>query len=385
MHLTQLQFSSEDGGRTCTRTPLTGDQLTTIQTMRDELVDTVSAFDDRLADYIISTGSLADVAAGDIERAIRTATVRRQIVPLLLGSAYRNCGVQPLLDAVTAYLPAPNERNAQFDCFAAGDVAGRVFKVTHDRQRGPLCLVRMMRGKLRRGAKVVTSQGQLEHVQRLYEPLADEYREIDHVEEGDVAIVAGLRGACTGDLLVASVSSLRAAQKRLRRKRGPAEPAAENVNDADDDDDSNIGVLDGAAAAALGLRPRIPDAVYFCSVEPPNQSQQLALETALRQMQREDPSLRVRYDESTAQTVLGGMGELHLDVVRSRLQTEYRIEAELGPLQIAYKETLVAAPPGDEATTANRLSVHVEKEIAGAKQLVTVELSLVTGAAEQFR
>lgn len=387
MHLQQLHFSTDDGGRTCTRTPLDGDQLTHMRTMRDELIDTVSAFDDLLADHIISSGSMADVTGAQIERAIRLATVGQHIVPLLLGSAYRNCGVQPLVDAVVSYLPAPSERNAVFDCFGAGELAGRVFKVTHDKQRGPLCLVRMMRGKLRRGAKVVTSQGQAEHVQRLYEPLADEYREVGQVEEGDVAIVAGLRGACTGDLLVASASSLRGAQKRLRkstaakRRPGDAPPLPAFVEDSADEADTETGELD-SVAAALGLRPRIPDAVYFCSVEPPSQSQQLALETALRQMQREDPSLRVRYDESTAQTVLGGMGELHLDIVRSRLQTEYRIEAELGPLQIAYKETLVAAE-GDGA--ANRLSVHVEKEIAGTKQLVTIELSLVTGAEEQFR
>lgn len=391
VRLELLRFS-EKGGRRCVRAPLSGEQLTAASEQRAQLIDTLCTHNDRLAEAIIETGDWTSVRPQQIQEALRVATIRRQVVPVLLGSAYKNCGVQPLLDACAAYLPAPADRNAVFDCFAKGDLAARVFKVTHDRQRGVLCAVRMLRGRLRRGAKVATSAGYTEQVQRLYEPLADEYAEVQQVAEGDVAIVAGLKSACTGDLLVSSGAALRAAQRRLLRKQqSPTESSDAKSATSDDDKDDHDHVdddLDSRAAAALGLRPRIPDAVYFCSVEPPSQTQQLALETALRQMQREDPSLRVRYDESTMQTVLGGMGELHLDIVRSRLLSEHRIDADLGPLQIAYRETLDdedAAATGGGGMAANRRAVLLEKEIAGTKQMVHVELSLVKDSVEAFR
>lgn len=126
---------------------------------------------------------------------------------------------------------------------------------------------------------------------------------------------------------------------------------------------------------ALGLQPKIPDAVYFCSIEPPSISYQLALENALKQLQREDPSLRVNFDETTMQTVLGGMGELHLEIVKSRLMSEFKIDADLGPLQIAYRETI---------ENESRDTVSIEKEIAGSKQSVLIEMSLVKDSKEMF-
>lgn len=142
------------------------------------------------------------------------------------------------------------------------------------------------------------------------------------------------------------------------------------------DEDDNDTVLNSHDFA---LQPKIPDAVYFCSIEPPSLAHQIALDNALKQLQREDPSLRVQYDETTMQTVLGGMGELHLEVIKSRLLTEFKIDADLGPLQIAYKETL------DPNATVTRDSITAEKEIAGTKQQCTIELALVKDNAELFR
>lgn len=125
----------------------------------------------------------------------------------------------------------------------------------------------------------------------------------------------------------------------------------------------------------LQLKPKIPDAVYFCSIEPPSISYQPALEKALNQLHREDPSFRVSYDETTMQTVLSGMGELHLEIIKSRILSEYKIEADLGPLQIAYKET-IQQPIRD--------IFELKKDIAGLAQEVTIELSLVTDRMEEF-
>lgn len=125
----------------------------------------------------------------------------------------------------------------------------------------------------------------------------------------------------------------------------------------------------------LQLKPQIPDAVYFCSIEPPSISYQLALEKALAQIHREDPSFRVSYDEATMQTVLGGMGELHLEIIKSRILSEYKIEADLGPLQIAYKE-IIKEPIRD--------TFELKKDISGTAQEVTIELSLVTDKKDIF-
>lgn len=170
---------------------------------------------------------------------------------------------------------------------------------------------------------------------------------------------------------MSSLSSLKSAQKKLlkRFKKEPC-PILESTESADDV--SNFDVI----SKALGLEPKIPDAVYFCSIEPPSVSYQLALENALKQLQREDPSLRVNFDETTMQTVLGGMGELHLEIVKSRLMTEFKIDADLGPLQIAYKETI---------EQESRDTVFIEKEIAGSKQSVLIEMSLVKDSDDIFR
>lgn len=308
---------------------------------RLEIIDNLSGIDDQLAEAIITNNSLENINLDLLLNAIRRQTINRKIVPVLLGSAYKNTGVQLLMDSVINYLPAPHERNQIYNCFGQ-EFVGNVFKVTHDKQRGPLSLVRIFRGELKRGARVTTSKSASENIQRIYEPLADDYKEVESVSAGNVCVCAGMKYTQTGDILVSSISSLKNAMKKLHK---------------DADDEENV----------FSLEPKIPDAVYFCSIEPPSISFQQPLENALAQIQREDPSLRVKYDETTMQTVLGGMGELHLDIIKSRLLTEYKIDADLGPLQIAYKETI------DEKV---RGSFRSEKDIAGSKQLVDIKMTL---------
>lgn len=147
-------------------------------------------------------------------------------------------------------------------------------------------------------------------------------------------------------------------------------------NDNSDRENEDEGSSSNIVTKVLKLETKIPDAVYFCSIEPPSLSYQFPLEQALAQLQREDPSLRVRYDENTLQTVLGGMGELHLDIVKSRILTEHKIEVELGPLQIAYRE-MIQEPMRD--------SLVLKKDIAGSMQEVSIELSIVNSKTELFK
>ncbi|XP_017035872.1 ribosome-releasing factor 2, mitochondrial isoform X2 [Drosophila kikkawai] len=359
--LERLSWQQNDLGRSYKKTKLEpSDDQRQLQERRNELIDTLSGLDDELADVVISTESFDNVDGALIERALRRATSQQKVVPVLLGSAYKNVGIQRLMDAVNAYLPAPEERNEIYDCFG-NEVAAKVFKIVHDKQRGPLTLVRILRGEVKRGMRLISARGQAEVVSKLYEPLADEYREVSSLQAGDVVICAGLKSTVTGDLLTSSQSALKNAQKRLRQSLGTS--PSQDEEDSDESDE------------LFALDPPVPDAVYFCSIEPPSISSQTAMEQALRQLQREDPSLRVSYDAVTGQTVLGGMGELHMDIIKSRILSEYKIDVELGPLQIAYKETIESA-----AIT----TLSVEKEIAGSKQNVSITLELVRDQSELF-
>ncbi|XP_015038631.2 ribosome-releasing factor 2, mitochondrial isoform X2 [Drosophila pseudoobscura] len=359
--LEQLTWQPKDLGRSYSKTKLEpSDDLRQLQEKRNELIDQLSGLDDELADVVISTESFDNVSNALIERALRRATCQQKVVPVLLGSAYKNVGIQRLMDAVNTYLPAPEERNQIYDCFG-NEVAGKVFKIVHDKQRGPLTLVRILRGEIKRGMRLICSRGQAEVVSKLYEPLADEYREVGAVQSGDVVICAGLKSTVTGDLLTSSQTALRNAQKRLKQSQGTVSTDEDEELDTDE---------------LFGIDRQIPDAVYFCSIEPPSVSSQTAMEQALRQLQREDPSLRVSYDSVTGQTVLGGMGELHMDIIKSRILSEYKIDVDLGPLQIAYKETI-------ESPSLTTLSV--EKEIAGSKQNVSLTLEVVKDQGELFR
>ncbi|XP_033162310.1 ribosome-releasing factor 2, mitochondrial isoform X2 [Drosophila mauritiana] len=362
--LERLSWQQKDLGRSYRNVKLEpSDDLRVLQEKRNELIDQLSGLDDELADVVISTESFDNVDNALIERALRRATSQQKVVPVLLGSAYKNVGIQRLMDAVNAYLPAPEERNQIYDCFGT-EVAGKVFKIVHDKQRGPLTLVRILRGEIKRGMRLISARGQAEVVSKLYEPLADEYREVGAVQSGDVVICAGLKSTVTGDLLTSSQSALKNAQKRYKQSLGDTASKAEEDDELDE------------SAELFAIDPQIPDAVYFCSIEPPSVSSQTAMEQALKQLQREDPSLRVSYDSVTGQTVLGGMGELHMDIIKSRILSEYKIDVDLGPLQIAYKETI-------EAPALTTLSV--EKEIAGSKQSVSITLEVVKNQAELFR
>uniref|UniRef100_A0A182M335 Ribosome-releasing factor 2, mitochondrial n=1 Tax=Anopheles culicifacies TaxID=139723 RepID=A0A182M335_9DIPT len=349
---TKVIWDGQNKGRSYKAIPINDEDLhDQVQEKLYELIDLLSGMDDSLAQAIIEANSFENIKLNLVLDAIRNCTLKQQVVPVLLGSSYKNVGVQLLMDSVLNFLPTPNERNQIYDCFGS-DFVGKVFKVTHDKQRGPITMIRAFRGMAKKGSKFITATGGSETIQRIYEPLADEYREIDSFGAGNIGLCAGPKSTVTGDLVVANAAALKKALKRLSI-------AGDSTEETPDDE-----LL---LASKLGLQTTIPDAVYFCSIEPPSSGQQTALDNALREIQREDPSLRIRYDEVTGQTVLGGMGQLHLEIVKSRILSEYRIDADLGPLQIAYKETL------DEPS---RGQWTAEKEIAGSRQSVTMDMTI---------
>ncbi|XP_058056639.1 ribosome-releasing factor 2, mitochondrial [Anopheles bellator] len=352
----QVIWDLESKGRSYHTAPITDpDDKSRVRQQLYELIDLLSGMDDNLAQAIIEAESMEKVPLKLLLDALRNCTVKQQIVPVLLGSSYKNVGVQLLMDSVLNFLPASNERNHVYNCFG-NDFVGKVFKVTHDKQRGPITMIRAFRGVLKKNSKFFTAAGSTETVQRIYEPLADEYREIDSFSAGNIGLCAGPKATTTGDLVVASSAVLKKALKKLS-------------TDAVETTEEHHLLL----SQKLGLQTAVPDAVYFCSIEPPSSGQQTALDNALREIQREDPSLRVRFDEVTGQTVLGGMGQLHLEIVKSRILSEYRIDADLGPLQIAYKEALQEPCRGQWTA---------EKDIAGSKQYVQIDMTIAPSTVD---
>lgn len=320
-----LTFDKKDSGRKFQRVDLTesGDGKTWERATeaRRTLTDKLSGLDDTLAETIIEQESLDKIPAQLLVDSIRRTTIATKAVPLLLGSSYKNIGVQPLMDAVILYLPSPdtNPRAKQYWCFGE-NLAARAFKVVHDKQKGALTFVRIYSGALKQGQRLYNvQQEKTEQSGKLYEAYADEYKEAGKLGCGNIVAISGLKTTVTGDLLATNTTSVSHAKKVMQKEKNITKEEVENL---------------------FGTNARIPNPVFFCSIEPPSLAYQVPLDNALAQLQREDPSLRVSQDLETGQTVLAGMGELHLEIIRERIKSEFKIDADLGPLQIAYKETI---------------------------------------------
>ncbi|XP_015120676.1 ribosome-releasing factor 2, mitochondrial [Diachasma alloeum] len=346
--LETVTFDRSNQGRKVQRQKLEDPEaLSLARERRRSLTDKLSELDDNLADKIIEQESLDDIPGELLLESLRRTTLAQRGVPVLLGSSYKNVGVQLLMDAAVFYLPSPNhhQKAKLYSCFRES-FAARAFKVIHDKQRGPITFFRVFTGKLSKGQRVYNVQREkTEQGGKLYAAYADDYEEIAEVSEGNIAALGGLKSTITGDLLTGSVTAVARAKEILQRR---------DVEEAD-----RRGLFDPA---------RVPDPVFFCSIEPPSMAYQSALDTALQELEREDPSLRVSVDSETGQTVLSGMGELHIEIIKERIRTEYKIHADLGPLQIAYKETI-----------GRRIkdSFELHHVVGSTKHDVTVTMSLI--------
>ncbi|XP_046401841.1 ribosome-releasing factor 2, mitochondrial [Ischnura elegans] len=292
---------------------------------RCSLVEKLADFDDTLAERIISDDSMESIPPEVIEASVSNATISQRGVPVLCGSAYRNTGIQPLMDAVVKFLPSPSQRLVTSSKAAiwksfGSNLYAKVFKIMHHSQKGPLTFVRIYSGQLKKGQKIYNMRMQkLEPTGRLMIAYADDYTETEEVDCGNIAVISGLKETVTGDMITSSASMANEAKSYLMQVFGMDEEAVE---------------------LEFGRGANVPDPVFFCSVEPASQAYQNALDRALSELVREDPSLRVSHNNETGQTVLGGMGELHLDIIKERIISEYKVDVDLGPLQIAYKEKI---------------------------------------------
>jgi elongation factor G len=273
------------------------------------LIDKVAEFDDELTEtYLMDEES---VTPEMIRRALRAGTIADAIVPVLLGSAFKNKGVQPLLDAVVDYLPSPldvppmigvdprdEEKKIERKPSLEEPFTALAFKVMTDPFVGKLTYFRVYSGRLKAGDRVLNAKtGKTERISRILQMHANHREERDEIGAGEIAAAVGLKNTTTGDTL-----------------------AAEN-------------------APILYESMSFPEPVISVAIEPKTKGDQDKLGAALARLAEEDPTFRVRSDEETGQTIIAGMGELHLEIIVDRLMREFKVDANVGRPQVAYRET----------------------------------------------
>ncbi|GAA0833371.1 elongation factor G [Streptosporangium amethystogenes subsp. fukuiense] len=276
---------------------------------RDKLVETVAENDDELMELFLEG---VEPTEEQLVAAIRRATLSSAINPVLTGTAFKNKGIQPLLDAIVAYLPAPTDIPA-FKGHAVGkedeiierhaDVnepfSALAFKIMSDQHLGRLTYIRIYSGTLETGTAVINAvKGRKERIGKIYQMHANKREERGSAVAGQIVAVMGLKDTTTGDTLA-----------------DPAHPVVlESMN--------------------------FPAPVISVAIEPKTKGDQEKLGTAIQRLAEEDPSFQVRRDEETGQTVIWGMGELHLEILVDRMRREFKVEANIGRPQVAYRETI---------------------------------------------
>ena len=283
---------------------------------RAAMIDSVAEEDDALLEKYLGGGVLTEE---EIHSCIRKATIAQNVMPVLCGSAFRNMGVQPLLDAVVNYLPSPldivqmeganpDKEGETIICHSSDDepLAGLVFKLFSDPYIGHLSFFRIYSGTIESGQTVYNSNtGKKERVGRLLQMHANKREEVKWAGAGDIVAVVGLKQVSTGDTIC---------------------------------DVSRPVVLESLD---------IPEPVIEVAIEPKTKADRDALSAALNKLAKEDPSFRVKGDEETGQTLIAGMGELHLEIIVDRLTREFSVNANVGKPQVAYRETISKASKSD--------------------------------------
>ena len=302
-----LLFSDELGAAP-TVTEIPAEFLEAAQAARETLVERVAETDDELTMRFLEG---EEITVPEIYRALRKATIRGDLIPILCGTALRNKGVQPLLDAAVRYLPSPLDiRPVEGIDPDTGETISRppdekapftglVFKIVTDPFVGRLAYVRVYSGKLISGETVYNpTRGRRERIGRIVRMHADKREDLTEITAGDIAAIVGPKESFTGETLC---------------------------------DAKNQIVLETI---------EFPDPVIKVAVEPKSKADQDKMTEALIKLAEEDPTFKVQYDDQTGQTVISGMGELHLDIIVDRLKREFRVQCNVGRPQVAYRETI---------------------------------------------
>ena len=333
----ELVYDDESLGAKWVEGPVPDSMQARVEELRHELLEAAVEHDDELMEKYLEGNELSEE---EIRRAIRKATIANAIVPVLCGSAFKNKGVQQLLDAVVDYLPSPLEvpaikghlphHDETFETREAADEApfsALAFKIMTDPYVGKLTFFRVYSGSLPAGSYVYNStKDKRERVGRLLQMHANHREERDEVYAGDIAAAIGLKDVKTGDTL----------------------------SDADE--------------PIILEAMKFPEPVIDVAIEPNSKADQDKLATGLQKLAEEDPSFRVHTDEETGQTIIAGMGELHLEIIVDRLRREFKVAASVGRPQVAYRETIKKA--------ANNVSAKFVRQTGGRGQYGHVVINI---------
>ncbi|MBI3987710.1 MAG: elongation factor G, partial [Lentisphaerae bacterium] len=328
-------FEETTLGSTVRECPIPADLAVDAETARANLIEQVAENDEAvLAAYLENP----EVPTALLKQGVRQATLSRTLVPVLCGAALRNKGIQKLLDAVTDYLPSPldvppvegfHPKTEEKVVRETGDfepLGALVFKILNDPFMGKLAFTRVYSGCLKKGQVVFNPRTKKrERISRLLFMHADEHEDVDTLFSGEIGAVTGFKEATTGDTLCA---------------------------------EHNPVALD---------RIRFPEPVVAMAIEPRAQADRETLMKSLAALAEEDPTFRVMIHPDTGQTLIHGMGELHLDIIRDRLLREYKVQANAGTPMVAYRETLSKPASGEYA---------FDREIGGSRQFAQVRLEV---------
>ncbi|VDO46068.1 unnamed protein product [Haemonchus placei] len=344
----------------------------------------VNKLDKKEADFRSSVDSVEQKLG---VKAMRRITLAHRGAAIGCGSALRcPASVRPVLDQVVNFLPSPKERNTSLTSLFGQELCGFVFKIGHDRRKGKLSFVRVYAGTLTSSSTVFNStRGTTDGPIKLFIAHSSELIPVTSVGEGNIAVVSGLFSAVTGDTLLSS-ESVSHQLAHARHKVCHEEKAAKHdshrklahdvsLHSAANEDQLEMEVIgDGENVMLKGIDS--PDPVYFCCIEPPSSKSNREFEVALSELAVEDPSLRIRHEVETGQTVVETMGELHLDIIKSRLNRDYGLNVFVGPLQIAYRE-IVDVPITHTATA--QAVMEEKKRVHSATLTLTIEPKKQTG------
>ncbi|MCA9636649.1 MAG: elongation factor G, partial [Myxococcales bacterium] len=306
---------------------------------REAMIEAIAEVDDELTTIFLEQGS-AGISLDELRAGLRRVTIANAGVAVLCGSALKNKGIQPLLDAVIDYLPSPLdlppvkairkadgamvERKPSID----EPFLALAFKVLHDPHRGPLIFFRVYSGQIKvKDAIQNVTRGRKERLTKILQIHANKTQEIDTVSVGNIAAAVGLRFTSTGDTIIEA--------------------------------------KDKEEVVLAGMQ--IPEPVIFRAIEAKSAADQGALTEAMERLQREDPSFKVSVDPDSGQTLMAGMGELHLEVLVDRLLREYRVSANVGKPQVAYREAI---------SRTLKKTIEYDREIGGKRQYARLVLEL---------
>ena len=344
LRMKELRWNADDEGETIVESDIDESRMADAVTWREKLIDQVASSDDELAELYLDG---QEISVEQLKAAIRKGTINRTFVPFVMGSARHNQGVQPLIDAVIDYLPCPTdipaasgihikkdkEETVEVPCDVSKPALGLVFKIQYDREMGSLCYVRMYSGKISAGTQVLNiNKKKRERVNRILRMHADKSEPLNEVCAGDIAVFVGLKLAQTGD----SVGS--------------------------------------EGFPVLLEKPVFPQPVISVSLEPESMSERDKMNDTLQILSKEDPTFTYHEDSETGQLIISGMGELHLDVLVTRMKDDFGVLCRVGAPQVTYREAVTSSADctesfskvlGGKENTAG-ITVHIEPREQGA-------------------